>query len=296
MVKYSFSGHESFICKQFWLKKGIDFLLDEGNSFSSDEAVVRLGVGKNMVRSIRFWLRAFGLTDNNDQIKKIGKYIFSDDGKDPYVESIGTTWLLHYLLVSTKKASIYHLLFNEFRRLRPEFKAEQLDSYIARTCKQDSPASYNENTVKRDIRVMLNSYLPPSISKRSEIEDSFSGLLYEIRLVEQKTKVDLIREEKVTYYSIEPDFRESLPCEIILYSILNNPKFGRSITFQDLYSSPNSPGSIFGLSQEGLYQKIQQILERFSECSYSETAGNRVLQISSKLTDKYQILDAYYQS
>ncbi len=294
MTKFSFSGHESFICKQFWLKKGVDFLLQEENSFTSDEAVVRLGVGKNMVRSIRFWLRAFGITDDNDELQDIGRYIFLDNGTDPYIESIGSTWLLHYLLISTNKASIYSLLFNDFRRVRPEFKVEQLQNYIARICKEGSPSSYNENTVKRDIRVMLNSYLPPSISKRSEIEDSFSGLLYEVRLVGQKSKFDLLREEKVTYYIIESDFRDTLPCEIVLYSILDNPNFGRTITFQDLYSSPNSPGNIFALNQDGLYEKIVQILEKFPECSYSETAGNKVLQISSKLTDKYQVLDAYY--
>jgi len=48
MNKLRFSGHESFICKQFWLKKGYDFLIQR-NRFSDDDSVVKLGVGKNMV-------------------------------------------------------------------------------------------------------------------------------------------------------------------------------------------------------------------------------------------------------
>ena len=56
--KYTFSGHESFPCKSLWLKKGYDFVV-AGNDFNSPEAVIGLGVGKNMVASIRFWLKAF---------------------------------------------------------------------------------------------------------------------------------------------------------------------------------------------------------------------------------------------
>ena len=57
-MRYSFSGHESFQCKSLWLKKGYDFLR-AGGKFSDTNSVVGLGVSKNMVASIRFWLRAW---------------------------------------------------------------------------------------------------------------------------------------------------------------------------------------------------------------------------------------------
>ena len=59
-ITYKFSGHESFPCKSLWLKKGYDFVANK-NDFNSPDAVITLGVGKNMVASIRFWLRAFGV-------------------------------------------------------------------------------------------------------------------------------------------------------------------------------------------------------------------------------------------
>ena len=46
--KYVFSGHESFPCKTLWLKKGYDFVAND-YMFNDSDAVVRLGVGKNMV-------------------------------------------------------------------------------------------------------------------------------------------------------------------------------------------------------------------------------------------------------
>ena len=77
-----FSGHESFACKSHWLKRGYDFV-NAGNNFNDDEAVVHLGVGKNMVASIRFWLKAFGLLQE-DGLAPIAGYIFDDaSGKDP---------------------------------------------------------------------------------------------------------------------------------------------------------------------------------------------------------------------
>ena len=75
--KYIFSGHESFPCKTLWLKKGYDFVI-QGKDFNSSEAVIDLGVGKNMVAAIRFWLRVFGICEN-DQLTWLGNYLFDDE-------------------------------------------------------------------------------------------------------------------------------------------------------------------------------------------------------------------------
>lgn len=61
--KHTFSGHESFPCKALWLKKGYDFVV-AGKDFNRHEAVIELGVGKNMVAAIRFWMRAFGIIND----------------------------------------------------------------------------------------------------------------------------------------------------------------------------------------------------------------------------------------
>ena len=55
-MRYSFSGHESFHCKSLWLKKGYDFICNQKH-FTDTDSVVELGVGKNMVSAIRYWLK-----------------------------------------------------------------------------------------------------------------------------------------------------------------------------------------------------------------------------------------------
>ena len=64
-----------------------------------------------MVKSLRYWLQAVGLTFEPTNGKKEQKLtpigeIISDN--DPYIEEIGTLWILHYCLVNNKE-SIYLL-------------------------------------------------------------------------------------------------------------------------------------------------------------------------------------------
>ena len=77
MARPIFSGHESFACKSHWLKRGYDFVRGE-NNFNDDDAVVRLGVGKNMVASIKFWLKAIGLLKDAGLVA-LANHLFDDD-------------------------------------------------------------------------------------------------------------------------------------------------------------------------------------------------------------------------
>lgn len=290
MGKLSFSGHESFICKQFWLKKGYDYAV-KTDKFKGDQAVVELGVGKNMVSSIQFWLNAFGIyKKGTHKTTDLGNYLFGENGRDLYIEDLGTIWLLHYHLVKLEEASIYHLIFNEFRTHRIEFTKKQLHNFLRRVCEDNTSTPYNENTINRDMNVFLSSYLPPSKDKK-QIEDSFASLLHELQLVK------MTRSDNMDWYRIEGGSRADLPIQVVLFSILDNENYGDSISFKDLQVGLNSPGRIFALNTEGLYKKVKAISDHFEGINYSETAGNRVLQINSNLREnKWEILDDYYNA
>ena len=64
-TQYSFSGHETFPFRYPWLKKGFDAVCADGDAFLREDAVTTLGVGKNMVRSIRHWCLAAGVLQEN---------------------------------------------------------------------------------------------------------------------------------------------------------------------------------------------------------------------------------------
>ena len=148
ITKHTFSGHDSFQCRQLWLKKGYDYVKERRN-FNDDDAVVQLGVGKNMVSSIRFWLKAFNVIDNKDIPTIFGKQLFDDEeGYDPFLEDEASLWLLHYQLVKNGFASIYNIVFNEFRKEKMFFNKETFVNYIKRIEESNSNLNYNEKTTR----------------------------------------------------------------------------------------------------------------------------------------------------
>ena len=46
-ITYKFSGHQSFVFRYGWLEKGVRGVHACPTLFSEDDALVRLGVGKN---------------------------------------------------------------------------------------------------------------------------------------------------------------------------------------------------------------------------------------------------------
>ena len=206
-IRYSFSGHESFYCKSLWLKKGYDFI-SENKDFNAPNAVVELGIGKNMVSSLRFWMRAFGLFYEGKSTL-IADYLFDNQtGKDPYIEDLGTLWLLHYLLIKSDLASIYKLFFIDFHKEKNnEFTREQLLYFLKRKNAETSYGHlFNENTVKRDINVLFQNYVMPHKEKPNE---DFSALLINLNLIKHS-------EDKTFYFNTKG--KNKLTPEIFFYA------------------------------------------------------------------------------
>lgn len=287
MSTLTFSGHETFHCRHFWLKKGYDFLINN-HRFVNDTAVVELGVGKNMVTAIRYWLRAFEIIDERDEPQKFANYFFANDGRDPYLENNGTLWLFHYLLVTRARASIYSLVFNEFRKERIEFNKEHLNSFIKRKCEENSHA-YNTNTIKNDINVFLKTYIRPQKNTKN-IEDDFSGLLIDLDLLQ---RLDGFESDSGSGFKIESKERQEIPIEIFLFSLLDNDQYGNSISFNELLNGYNSVGMVYAMNASGLMAKIEDVISNFPGVTFTEDAGLRELQFKEK-PDKWEILNLYY--
>jgi len=283
--KFTFSGHDSFQCRQLWLKKGYDYV-QEGRNFNNEDAVVQLGVGKNMVSSIRFWLKAFNIIDNKDIPTEFGKRLFDDEtGYDPFLENEASLWLLHYQLVKNGVASIYDIIFNEFRKEKLFFNKETFINYIKRIGENNPDLNFNENTVSKDFIVFSNLYKNETDCK--DVEDSFSGILSEIELLKTTGK------GKDEQFYIDNTERYNLPEAIVLYTILDNPNYGNSISLNSLEFDINSPGSIFALNRTGLMNKISDIVSEFNNITFTDQAGIKELQFKIK-PDAFTILDKYY--
>lgn len=280
MGRYCFCGHESFLCKAQWLKKGYDFA-STGHGFNQPDAVVRLGVGKNMVASIRFWLRAFGLIDATG-VRGIASYLFDDaTGRDPYCEDVNTLWVLHYRLVTAGVASLYGLVFLEFQRQSREFDREQLLAFVRRKC--DSPeqrTAFNENTVRKDISVLLRSYSPPAALK--SIED-FGALLLPLGLLRRRGSAREV-------YGFAETSAGAIDPLVVLYALADCSGGDLTVSadrLQELALAFCMPfGDFLGI--------VRRLAARFPDIlSYTDDSGIRNAQFL-RIVDPAQFLDRYY--
>ena len=104
---------------------------------------------------------------------------------------------------------------------------------------------------------------------------------------------DQINGQTVEQFFIENSERDNLPEAIVLYSILDNPNYGNSISLNSLEFDLNSPGSIFALNRSGLMNKISDIVDDIKDITFTDQAGIKEIQFKKK-ADAYTILDKYY--
>lgn len=276
-----FSGHETFRCKTHWLKRGYDFIINEGN-FNEDDAVVRLGVGKNMVSSIKYWMKAFGFIDSRNMPTDIARFLLEDDsGKDPFFEDIGTLWLLHFYLINEEYATIYSSTFIEFHRLRNEIEKDKLHNFLKATCfKGEFSKLYNKNTVRKDVDVFLNSYCETG---KENIEEH-NTLLYPLNLIRQGPS------REIWYFNSKD--ATSVPAEIFLYSILCINELGsRSVSFEVLQKL----SLIYCMNNNELLNLIEIVRSLYpSEIVFSDNAGIKELQFKRDF-DAEEVLENYYR-
>ncbi|MFL5807567.1 MAG: DUF4007 family protein, partial [Roseiflexaceae bacterium] len=127
----TFSGHETFVLRSNWLKKAYDLLQERSDLFFLEDAFVRLGVGKNMAQSIRFWGRVCNVYERLEsgaghRATWLGRALFDDThGWDPFLVTPTSLWLLHRQIVSRPEAAItWYYTYNLLRR--GEFTPSQL--------------------------------------------------------------------------------------------------------------------------------------------------------------------------
>lgn len=257
----------------------------DGNSFTDIDAVAKLGVGKNMVSSIRFWLRAFGLT-KADELQPVAKYIFdSENGRDPFAEDLNTLWLLHFLLISSEVASLYNLLFIEYQREKKEFSKQELQLFIKRKCSVPEQKNvYNENTVRKDIGVLMKNYVAPKDLRT--IED-FSSLLIALDLIVDTGKLSANNEP---LYTFKISDSSDVASEIILFSLIRMKGTERTVSFDTLQQL----SLIFGMSATTLIDLIRTLEVTFSNTLvFTDNSGIKNVQFLRDIDEK-EALNHYY--
>lgn len=285
----SFSGHETFRFRYTWLPKAVQQFNLDGEIFNRDDAFVRLGVGKNMVRSMRHWSQSMGLMERNGTggLTTLGKSLFLEDGWDPYLEDIGTLWLLHWQLVSTlSRATTWHFSFTRWGRER--FTREQLSDWLFELAEKAGDRTSRE-TIKRDVDVFVLTYVASETSSTVTMEETFDCPLVEL---------GLIREVDTRTYEFVRGDQPTLPDEMFVFALTQHwnrvaPE-RKTLEVSSLFHGPGSLGGAFKLSENALIERLVN-LPQWCGMSYDETAGLKQLLKIGDLSDPVEALGRYYK-
>jgi hypothetical protein len=301
-INTSFSGHETFPFRYTWLKKGVDAVLDNPSAFADESATVTLGVGKNMVRSIRHWCMATGLIKKNkgnpDQDgtggeglapTKLGKSLLADDGFDPYLEDVATLWLIHWqLATNTNRATTWFWAFSVFGQ--NEFRKDTFISELINWAEKSTRNRISENSIKRDVDCFLRTYVPSRLTKTTTMEDTFDCPLVELNLISDSPDGNA--------YRFHRGPKPSLPTEIFAaaFSEFWDTYFSENstLTFANIAYSEKSPGRTFQLDEDTLVEYLDR-LENLTDGAfrYDETAGVKQVYRDRKIAST-ELLYRYY--
>lgn len=273
----SFSGHETFPLRQTWLKKAYDLSSENGtilkNSFSNPEKIAELGVGKNMLSSIRHWALACGVilekTTSSFCVTQLANQILSDEGLDPYSEHPTTAWLMHWKLASVgTRATTIYWIFNKINNL--SFTKSELKSQLEQLCSKQQKKVSDSSFIK-DIDTCLRGYI---FKSDGAYEEDYAAPFF--------GELGLLSSIENGHYVFNRGPKFSLNDAAFTYALLDYWKPRKSLSstlsLDELTYGESSPGKIFKLDEDSIAERMLSIDELTGKrIAWSNTAGIKQL-------------------
>lgn len=292
---YNFSGHSSFALRFAWLTKGCKRIYENPTAFSSEDRLVKFGVGNNMVEAIAHWgisCQVWNYDKNARQhnMTDLGVQLLSEDGWDHYLEQFGTYWLLHWNLVTNQqKATMWELIFN---RSNTSFTMESIASEAIAECEKQSVRPPSKATLKRDFTTFVKSYLIEANKKKGLIEDEFDCPFKHLGLI----SVGASKGEFTLNHGAKP----TLPLSIFEYSLLQfaSTEGKQLLSLNQILGALNSPGKVFCLDESSTMEYLHELSNRDPDrYQFDDTNGLRQFVIRLDGNNSFfQTLDCYYSN
>ena len=236
-VKIRLQGHEKFILREGWLNKGLNIVPSCPDAFLRKDSPDMFGIGSNMVKSLRYWMKALGLISEKPQTGAV----LTDFGKlvmkyDEYIEKRETLWLVHsYIAKNIAEATAWYMFFN--RCDVDGLDKDQIESVILREIKSYSgDATFSEKSVGNDIDVLLNMY-----SKKKDDSDP------EEKNVSPFAQLELVKCHDGKYIKNHPN-KKSISEYIVLYEIAQIAEGRSNISIEEVIFGEKGLSKIYNIT------------------------------------------------
>lgn len=290
-----FRAHDTFFIRKGWLSKGMRNVVANKDVFVTKDKERNpmdvLGIGANMVKALRYWMQVVGLAVEPNSghryqtLTELGSIVFE---QDPYIEEIGTLWLLHYQIAKSKDdATAWYFFLNEFNMsefTREDF-VQALQNYI--TMAQEHAASRSLND---DFSCIISTYVQRAknssvvVSPENNIDCPF-GELGLIDVLSKKGNNTIYKKSIPAADSINPWVALAVICD----QAGENTEVGLS----SLLSNPCSIGKVFNLDSITLIEVLHRA-EQTGVLKIVRTAGLDYI----KLEKRFSFIDCvkrYYE-
>lgn len=291
-----FRAHDTFFIRKGWISKGMRYVHGNPDVFISkkENPMDVLGIGANMVKALRYWLQAIGVTEEPSSGKR--SQIFTDFGKliyeyDKYIEEMGTLYLLHYKLASNiEYATSWYYFFNIFSLsdfTREDFTA-QITNYIKM---KDENVTVASRSIEDDFNCIINTYVPryKTMPAKVSAENNIDCPLGEMGLI------DIIkRERSYTVYKKTIPVPATLNPWVILAVIHDNAAGRSEIGLNELLTKERNIGRIFNLDSISMLD-VLHAAESTGELKIIRTAGLDVINLANHYSFE-ECVKRYYET
>lgn len=270
--KYRVSGHESFPCRYTWLPKAVHGLQKNPKLFADEaKAMVDLGVGKNMVRSIRFWAQAAGIAtaakNSEYRLTDFGVALLGEHGRDPFLEDIRTLWLLHWNLATDVENPLlaWDYLLNRWQD--PELVSSVVLQALEKEATKEND-TVSPVTLEQHFDTFLHTYVPTRGRKGEVQEDNLDYPLVEIEFLVKvgDRELDRMAGRREAIYAFRRDEKPEITPELFIYCLhdfwTKRHKTESTLPFRDVAHGHGSPGQIFKLPEEDVRIRLEHLAKQ----------------------------------
>lgn len=287
-------AHESFYLRKGWLQKGAKNIIKNNRIFNDKDsnACDVLGIGVNMVKSLKYWLIATGVAAERTEMNKkvmgltdLGELI---NIYDKFYEEIGTNMIIHYkLATNADDATAWYWLFNKYDAnvIDKEQFVHEFGQYVKYNKKENETVVESEKIYSDEFNCIIKTYI--SSDKEDDPEETKICPLSELGLL----SLDDVKKKE--YRKTSPILDDIHP--LVAYAIICDMFSGkRQIKISEICNEKCSFGKVFNMSRTS----VILVLDKIAKLGYiklNRTAGLDVINIIHPMTF-LEALEMYYKS
>ncbi|TRY24781.1 DUF4007 family protein [Brevibacillus sp. LEMMJ03] len=284
-----FGQHQSFHLRVNWLSKAAKMVDQDPRFFFDDFGFEKIGLGRNMFKSLKFWALATNIIREN---KVSGKYVvheLTEFGRlfykyDRFIRLPLTRALLHYFLISRKDlATSWYWFFNEYSMGTSTI--QELQEQLRNWASMISRRPVSDSSIRRDIECIKQVYTMGTVQS-ADPEEVIASPLASLGLIEEQRGVWMKSQPKLERIGLDA-----------LYFLLLDWCFKSnsfSVTLDELQLRSGLWGKIFNLSINQMLQVIEQMeADDVYEIKFVRT--NQIYELHVPSTDRYNFLEMAYQ-